>query len=155
MKYIAFIVYTAVIVLILIVAGCAFTPVFHNTANTELQKLSETLTDTKLEDLFRQHPVLILVKSTDIGNGNTRHEFTYKIIEKEDVSQRPATANQLRLYEKHTTFSINIFVNASGVIYEVLKPVVRDSEVILSYEKVDRWKTPKKSRDKTQSLPYP
>ena len=41
--------------------------------------LASALKDTRLEDVFRQHPTLQLVKSTDIGNENTRHEFSYLV----------------------------------------------------------------------------
>ena len=119
--------------------GCAFTPAFHNTAETELKVLSESLTDTRLEDLFRQYPTLHLVKSTDIGNGNMRHEFSYATTEKEDSSQRPNYANHTYLYVKELVYSINIFVDSSGVIYEVLEPVLRSSSIKESDTKYDRW----------------
>ena len=135
--------------------GCAAKPIFHNTAETELKTLSDSLTNTRLEDLFRQHPTLRLVKSTDIGNGNTRHEFSYITVEKEDGSQRPSyTSYPAYLYEKRITFSINIFVDKAGVIYEVLQPVPTDVKILMSNEPYDRFK-PKPTRDKTRSLPYP
>ena len=122
--------YTILIIIALLLTGCAFVPAFHNTAQTELEQLSETLTDTRLDDLFRQYPTLRFVNSTEIGDGNIRHEFSYTTIEKEDESKRPFTANVPYLYERHTTFSMNIFVNASGIIYEVLKPVPTDSKIV-------------------------
>lgn len=131
--------FTILGLVLLIFVGCAFTPVFHNTAEVELKMLSESLTNTRLEDLFRQHPTLRLVKSTEIGNGNIRHEFSYVAIEKEDVSQRPGYANEIYLYEKELTYSINIFVDASGVIYEVLEPVASNAVVKMSGERYDRW----------------
>ncbi len=110
--------------------GCAFIPVFHNTAENELKLLSESLADSRLDDLFRNYPTLRLVKSTDIGNGNMRHEFSYVTVEKEDTSQRHRAHANYFLVERHTTYSINIFVDASGVIYEVLTPVKTDTKTI-------------------------
>ena len=110
-------------------AGCAVIPVFHNTTDAELKTLTESLTNTRLEDLFRQHPTLRFVKSTNIGNGNMCHEFSYVITEKEDASQRSIFSNDIYLYERNITFSINIFVNNSGVIYEVLTPVKTDVKI--------------------------
>ena len=92
MRYITFLFFTAMMVLITMLWGCAFTPVFHNTAESDLMELSESLTNSRLEDLFRQHPTLRLVKSTSIGNGNMRHEFSYVAVEKEDDTQRSAVA---------------------------------------------------------------
>ena len=140
MRYIAFLFMLITLIAVALFLGCAFTPVFHNTADTELKILSESLTDTRLEDLFRQYPTLKLVKSTDIGNGNMRHEFTYAIVEKEDDSQRPSYTNNKYLYERHLTYSINIFVNASGTIYEVLDPVRNNAVVVRTNERYDRWK---------------
>ena len=134
MRYITFLFFTAMMVLVALLLGCAFTPVFHNTAETELKVLSESLTETRLDDLFRHYPTLQLVKSTDIGNGNMRHEFSYSTIEEEDGSQRPAHATHYYLIERHTTYSINIFVNASGVIYEVLDPVQTDTKLMYTNE---------------------
>ena len=135
--------------------GCSAKPVFHNTAETELKTLSDSLTNTRLEDLFRQHPTLRLVKSTDIGNGNMRHEFSYITIEKEDESQRPSyTSYPEYLYENRITYSINIFVDKAGVIYEGLQPVPTDIEIVETDEPYNRFK-PKPARDKNRSLPYP
>ena len=111
-------------------ASCAFIPVFQNTAETELTALASALTDTRLEDLFRQDPTLKLVKSTDIGNENTRHEFSYLVVEDEDTSKRTAFSNDSYIYERRTTFYINIFVNSEGVIYEVLEPVRGESDIV-------------------------
>ena len=124
MRYITFLYFSALLL------GCAFTPVFQNTAESELNSLSNSLTNTRLEDLFRVHPTLRFVNSTNIGNGNMRHGFTYAVIEKEDESKRPITSNDKPLYERHITFSINIFVDASGVIYEVLTPIPTHVEII-------------------------
>ncbi len=135
--------------------GCAFTPIFHNTAEPELKNLSEALTDMRLEDLFRQHPTLRLLKSTNIGNGNMRHEFSYTTAEKEDKSQRPDYTSGLYLYERQITFSINIFVNESGVIYEVLDPVPTDIKIVPTGEVYKLNQSTPPARDKTRSLPYP
>ena len=135
--------YITLIVLITKLLGCAVTPVFHNTAESDLMELSESLTNTRLEDLFRSHPTLRLVKSTDIGNGNMRHEFSYLAIEKEDISHRPTYFSSPEfLYERRITFSINIFVDNAGVIYEVLQPVPTDVEIVKTddpYEKPKRY----------------
>ena len=135
--------YITLIVLITTLLGCAVTPVFHNTAESDLMELSESLTNTRLEDLFRSHPTLRLVKSTDIGNGNMRHEFSYLAIEKEDISHRPTYLSSPEfLYERRITFSINIFVDNAGVIYEVLQPVPTDVEIVETddpYEKPKRY----------------
>ena len=77
MRYITFLFFTSMIVISSIYCGCAATPVFHNTAESNLIALSKSLTNTRLEDLFRLYPTLFLVKSTEIGNGNLRHEFSY------------------------------------------------------------------------------
>ena len=119
--------------------GCAYQLVFHETAETELKILSDTLTNMRLEDLFRQYPTLRLVKSTPIGNDKMRHEFSYVLTEKEDPTQRSGFVNAIYLYERQLTFSINIFVDASGVIYEVLEPVLIDDTVIMTNEEYDRW----------------
>ena len=123
--------------------GCAATSVFHNTAESDLIELSKSLTNTRLEDLFRSYPTLQLVKSTDIGNGNQRHEFSYATVEKENISHRPTYFSSPKfLYERQITFSINIFVDASGVIYEVLQPLQTDVKVVETdepYEKVKRY----------------
>ena len=141
MRYITFLFFTAMMVLITILWGCAFTPVFHNTAESDLMELSESLTNSRLEDLFRQHPTLRLVKSTSIGNGNLRHEFSYVAVEKEDDTQRSAVAiSPNYIYERQTTFSINIFVDTSGVIYEVLQPVPTDVEILMTDELYGRSK---------------
>lgn len=148
--------YTILFVIILaILSGCAFTPVFHNTVESDLKTLSDSLTDTRLEDLFRHHPTLRLVKSTNIGNGNMRHEFSYVAVEKEDATQRPSYSNAIYLYERHTTYSINIFVDDSGVIYEVLDPVAANVEIVMTNEEYDRFNKAQPTRDKTRSLPYP
>lgn len=126
--------YITLIVFITTLFGCAFTPAFHNTAESELNSLSDSLTNTRLEDLFRVHPTLQFVNSTNIGNGNIRHGFTYAVIEKEDESKRPITFNEQPLYERRITFSINIFVDASGVIYEVLTPIPTHVEIIETNE---------------------
>ena len=135
--------YITLIVLITTLLGCAVTPVFHNTAESDLMELSKSLTNTRLEDLFRSHPTLRLVKSTDIGNGNMRHEFSYLAIEKEDISHRPTYLSSPEfLYERRITFSINIFVDNAGVIYEVLQPVPTDVEIVETddpYEKPKRY----------------
>lgn len=135
--------YITLIVLITTLLGCAVTPVFHNTAESDLMELSESLTNTRLEDLFRSHPTLRLVKSTDIGNGNMRHEFSYLAIEKEEISHRPTYLSSPEfLYERRITFSINIFVDNTGVIYEVLQPVPTDVEIVETddpYEKPKRY----------------
>ena len=135
--------YITLIVLITTLLGCASGIVFHNTAESDLKELSEALTNTRLEDLFRSHPTLRLVNSTDIGNGNMRHEFSYATVEKEDISHRPTYFSSPKfLYERQITFSINIFVDASGVIYEVLQPVPTDVKVVETdepYEKVKRY----------------
>lgn len=133
--------------------GCAYTIAFHNSADAELDALAKSLTNTPLENLFRQHPTLRLVKSTDIGNGNTRHEFTCIIAEDEDTSKRPAYSNELYLYERHTTFYINIFVGGDGIIYEVLDPVRGDSEVVRTQKRYDRWE--KKNPSSSQTLRQP
>ena len=133
MRYIPFLLLTAMFL------GCAFVPIFHNTAETDLENLSESLTDTRLEDLFRQHPTLKLVKSTDIGNGNTRHEFSYFLVEKEDETQRPYYANARYLYERHTTYSINIFVDTAGVIYEILQPVQSSDRIVATNERYNEF----------------
>ena len=122
-----------------VLSGCAFTPVFHNTADTELKMFSESLTNMRLEDLFRQHPTLKLIKSTDIGNSNMRHEFSYATTEKEDGSQRPSYANGVYLFERELVYSINIFVDASGIIYEVLDPVLNSDLIKKSNKRYDRW----------------
>ena len=109
--------------------SCAVIPMFHNTADTELKKLSESLTNMRLEDLFRQHPTLKFAKSTDIGNGNTCHEFLYVITENEDMSQRTLFQNKEYPYKRELTYSINIFVDNSGIIYEVLNPVISNIEI--------------------------
>ena len=141
MRYITFLFFTAMMVLITMLWGCAFTPVFHNTAESDLMELSESLTNSRLEDLFRQHPTLRLVKSTSIGNGNMRHEFSYVAVEKEDDTQRSAVAiSPNYIYERQTTFSINIFVDTSGVIYEVLQPVPTDVEILMTDELYGRSK---------------
>ena len=135
--------YITLIVLITTLLGCAVTPVFHNTAESDLMEMSESLTNTRLEDLFRSHPTLRLVKSTDIGNGNMRHEFSYLAIEKEDISHRPTYLSSPEfLYERRITFFINIFVDNAGVIYEVLQPVPTDVEIVETddpYEKPKRY----------------
>ena len=142
--------------LMIFTIGCAFVPVFHNTAESELKTLSESLTNMRLEDLFRSYPTLLLVKSTDIGNGNMRHEFSYSTTETEDSSQRPVTASHYYLMERHDTYSINIFVNASGVIYEVLDPVKTDTKLMYTTEYPKPKTSAKKNLgDKTRSLPYP
>ena len=133
------IVLTIIITFITMLFGCAYTIAFHNTADVELNTLAKSLTNTPLEDLFRQHPTLRLVKSTDIGNGNIRHEFTYIIAEDEDTSKRPTYSNELYLYERRTTFYINIFVGADGIIYEVLDPVRGESQVVRTQKRYDRW----------------
>ena len=143
------------VTMLAIISGCAFTPIFHNTAESDLKNLSESLTNTRLEDLFRHHPTLRLLKSTGIGNGNMRHEFSYVAIEKEDSSQRPSYSNAIYLYERHTTYSINIFVDDSGVIYEVLEPVVANVEIVMTNEEYNRFNKTQPTRDKTRSLPYP
>ena len=109
--------------------SCAVIPAFHNTADTELEKLSESLTNRRLEDLFRQHPTLKFAKSTDIGNDNTCHEFLYVITENEDMSQRTLFQNKEYSYKRELTYSINIFVDNSGIIYEVLNPVISNIEI--------------------------
>ena len=154
--------FTIFALILLIFPGCALTPVFHNTADSEIKVLSESLINTRLEDLFRQYPTLRLVKSTSIGNGNMRHEFSYAAVEKEDDSQRPSYANVVYLYERQLTYSINIFVDGSGVIYEVLQPVLTENKIILSNEPYDRFKSkgnPNRevhpTGGKTRSLPYP
>lgn len=134
MRYITFLIYTTMMVLITILLGCAAMPVFHNTAESDLMELSNALTNTRLEDLFRSYPTLRFVNSTNIGNGNMRHGFTYAVIEKEDESKRPITSNDQPLYERHITFSINIFVDASGVIYEVLTPIPTHVKIIKTDE---------------------
>ena len=134
MRYITFLFFTPMMVLITILCGCAVTPVFHNTAESDLMELSNALTNTRLEDLFRSYPTLRFVNSTNIGNGNMRHGFTYAVIEKEDESKRPIASNDKPLYEKHITFSINIFVDPSGVIYEVLTPIPTHVEIIETNE---------------------
>ena len=135
--------------------GCAVTPVFHNTAESDLMELSNALTNTRLEDIFRSYPTLHLVKSTDIGNGNQRHEFSYATVEKEDTSHRPSYSSYPKyLYEKRITYSINIFVDKAGVTYEVLQPVQTDVEIVETNEPYNRFK-PKATGDKTRSLPYP
>lgn len=135
--------YITLIVLITTLLGCAVTPVFHNTAESDLMELSKSLTNSRLEDLFRSHPTLRLVKSTDIGNGNIRHEFSYLAIEKEDISHRPTYLSSPEfLYERRITFSINIFVDKAGIIYEVLQPVPTDVEIVETddpYEKPKRY----------------
>ena len=125
--------------LMIFTIGCAFAPAFHNTALTDLNQLSKTLTNTRLDDLFRRYPTLRLVNSTEIGDGNIRHEFSYITVEKEDGSKRPFYVNVPNLYEKRITFSINIFVNASGVVYEVLKPVATDGEIVQTKEEYKRY----------------
>ena len=111
--------------LIAMLLGCTSIPVFHDTLEAELQALSESLTNSKIEDLFRQNPALTLAKSTDIGNGNIRHEFIYTTVEREDVSKRPTLASSPAFArERQVTCYINIFVNNSGIIYEVLEPVI-------------------------------
>lgn len=130
---------TFILAIIMTLFGCAYKIVFHNTADAELDELAKSLTNTRLEDLFRQHPTLRLVKSTDIGNGNTRHEITYFLIEDEDISKRPLYSNESYLSERRTTFYINIFVNAEGIIYEVLDPVRGESEVVKTQKRHDRW----------------
>ena len=141
----------ALMTLIVLLSGCAFTPAFHNSAETELKILSESLENTKLEDLFRQYPTLRLVKSTEIGNGNMRHEFSYDITEKEDGSQRRPGTYTIYLYERHITFSINIFVDASGIIYEVLQPVPTNVEIIMTNEPYSKFKKP----NTKEQLPIP
>ena len=137
-----FTVISIVLTLIVMLFGCSFTPVFHNSAEAELKILSDQLTNSRLEDLFRQHPTLRLVKSTNIGNGNMRHEFSYTTVEKEDVSQRPNLATTpIYIYERQVTCYINIFVDASGVIYEVLDPVIEAGDVVMTNE---RWSDRKK-----------
>ena len=130
--------------LMIFTIGCAFVPVFHNTSETQLETLSNSLTDTRLDDLFRHYPTLRLVKSTDIGNGNLRHEFSYVITETEDGSKRSAfKGSPDYLLESKTTFSINIFVNDKGVIYEVLQPVPTDTQIVVSVETYDRFQKTK------------
>ena len=114
--------YTILIIIALLLTGCAFVPAFHNTAQTELEQLSETLTDTRLDDLFRQYPTLRFVNSTEIGDGNIRHEFSYTTIEKEDESKRPFTANapyldvNFFLFEgANESFGISILPRASAL----------------------------------------
>ena len=160
MRY--FLLYVAVLVLLVNVFGCAAYTIiaFHSTANTQLKELSDSLTNTRLEDLFRQYPTLRLVKSTDIGNGNMRHEFTYLVIEPEDTEKRGAGVNAVYEYERRIMYLINMFVNAEGVIYEILTPI-RDKTIdVMSDRKYDRWqKNPNKNvrpmGGKTRSLPYP
>ena len=155
MRDITFLFFTAMMVLITMLLGCAVTPVFHNTAESDLMELSNALTNTRLEDLFRSYPTLRLVKSTDIGNGNMRHEFSYATVEKEDESQRPSYSSYPKyLYEKRITYSINIFVDKAGVIYEVLQPVQTDVEILMTNEPYNRFKS-KTTGNKTRSLPYP
>ena len=155
MRYITFLFFTSMIVISSIYWGCAVTPVFHNTAESNLIELSKSLTNTRLEDLFRSYPTLFLVKSTEIGNGNLRHEFSYATVEKEDPSHRPSYSSYPKyLYEKRITYSINIFVDKAGVIYEVLQPVQTNVEIVMTNKPYDRFK-PKTTRDKNRSLPYP
>ena len=111
-------------------ASCATVPVFQDTAEMELKVLTSVLKDTRLEDLFRQHPTLQLVKSTDIGNGNTRHEFSYLVAEPEAPSKKIRRPTDRYVYERHTIFNINIFVNAEGAIYEVLEPIAGESTIM-------------------------
>lgn len=146
-----------VFVFAMAIAGCASVPVFHSTSETELNNLSESLTGMRLEDLFRQYPILRFVKSAGIGNGNMCHEFSYVVTEKEDLSQRSIFDNSVYLSERKITFSINIFVNDSGVIYEVLTPVLTDVKLVQTNEAYDKFKSKKvkPARDKTKSLPYP
>ena len=155
MRYISFFISTSLMVFITMLFGCSVTPVFHNTAESDLMELSNALTNTRLEDLFRSYPTLRLVKSTDIGNGNMRHEFSYATVEKEDESQRPSYSSYPKyLYEKRITYSINIFVDTAGVIYEVLQPVQTDVKIVETDKPYNRFK-PKATGDKTRSLPYP
>ena len=136
MRYITFLFFTVIIVLITMLLGCGMLtrPVFYNTASTELQQLSETLTNTRLEDLFRSYPTLKLVKSTEIGNDKMRHEFSYVAIERENYSVRPAGTSHYGIWQRRITYSINIFVDASGVIYEVLQPVRNNVEYVQTSE---------------------
>ena len=115
---------------IAMLASCATVPVFQDTAEMKLKVLTSVLKDTRLEDLFRQHPTLQLVKSTDIGNGNTRHEFSYLVVESEVASKKVRPPTELYLHKRHTAFSINIFVNSEGVIYEILTPIAGESEIV-------------------------
>ena len=47
---------TFILAIIMTLFGCAYTFTFHNTADDELDALAKSLTNTMLEDLFRQHP---------------------------------------------------------------------------------------------------
>ena len=122
--------FVSLVIVLSVWVGCVTVPVFHNTAEMELKVLASALKDARLEDLFRQYPTLKLVKSTDIGNGNTRHEFSYLVAEPEAPSKKIRPPTELYLHKRHTAFSINIFVNSKGVIYEILTPIAGESEIV-------------------------
>ena len=130
MRYITFLFFAIMLILITALLGCAFAPVFHSTSDTELDKLAKNLKGQHLDDLLRNSPSLRFNKSINIGNGNICHEFSYLIVEREDMSKRPVFSGNTRPHKREITFYINIFVDSSGIIYEVLTPVEISNEVI-------------------------
>ena len=129
-------IFALMIVFSIIACSVAPSRVFYNTLDTELEELNSNLKDKTLKEVFRLFPTLVLQNSTPIGNGHMRHQFLYTIVETEDLTKSNLiklnrnVGDNLYELEKISTFYISFFVDERGMIYEVLKPVLKDRQIV-------------------------
>ena len=124
----------ACIVLAFLFLGCSKSIVFYDTmSDTELDNMVRQLNGMTVADLFRLYPTLRFIETHEIGGGNISHQFTYIIHEPENLDERGNMVRSKYSHVRINEYTLNIFVNSEGVIYEVLEPIFVSEKVEVDF----------------------